>query len=171
MQDERAVRVLLVGLMGAGKSRVGSALAEELDVDYLDNDVLLREQEGLGPVELSQRGRDVLHAAEARQLHLVCARDGSFVAGVAGSVADRPEDCELMRSSATVVYLRAAPAVLAARVVADPARPFIDGDPLAFITGTFGSRDPVFRATAHLVVECDQPVDSIVRAIRESLRR
>ena len=171
MDDLNPVRVLMVGLMGAGKSRVGSTLARDLGVDFLDNDVLLREQEGLGPVELSQLGRDVLHAAEARQLHALCDRDGAFVAGVAGSVADRPADCALMRISGTVVYLRASPEVLAARVSADPARPFIGDDPLPFITGTFDLRDPVFRAAAHLVVECDRPVDEVVRAIRDHLRR
>jgi len=171
MSDTPPVRVLMVGLMGAGKSRVGSTLAAELDVDYLDNDVLLREQEGLGPVELSQLGRDVLHAAEERQLHALCDRDGAFVAGVAGSVADRPADCALMRISGTVVYLRAAPEVLAARVAADPARPFIGDDPLPFITGTYEQRDPVFRAAAHLTVECDRPVEDVVRAIRDHLRR
>ena len=171
MDDVNPVRILMVGLMGAGKSRVGSTLADELDVDYLDNDVLLREQEGLGPVELSQLGRDVLHAAEERQLHALCDRDGAFVAGVAGSVADRPADCALMRISGTVVYLRAAPEVLAARVDADPARPFIDDDPLPFITRTYELRDPVFRAVAHLTVECDRPVEDVVRAIRDHLRR
>jgi shikimate kinase len=171
MTDMNPVRVLMVGLMGAGKSRVGATLARDLRVDYLDNDVLLREQEGLGPVELAQLGRDVLHAAEERQLHALCDRGGAFVAGVAGSVADRPADCALMRISGTVVYLRAAPEVLAARVAADPARPFIGQDPLPFITGTYEQRDPVFRAAAHLTVECDRPVEDVVRAIRDHLRR
>jgi len=171
MTDIIPVRVLLVGLMGAGKSRIGSALADELDVDYLDNDVLLREQEGVGPVELSRLGREVLHAAEQRQLHALCDRIGAFVAGVAGSVADRPADCALMRISGTVVYLRAAPEVLAARVAADPARPFIGADPLPFITATYEQRDPVFQAAAHLTVECDRPVEDVVRAIRDHLQR
>ena len=113
----------------------------------------------------------MLHAAEERQLHALCDRDGAFVAGVAGSVADRPADCALMRISGTVVYLRAAPEVLAARVAADPARPFIGDDPLPFITGTYEQRDPVFRAAAHLTVECDRPVEDVVRAIRDHLRR
>ena len=151
--------------MGAGKTTVGRALAARLDIDYLDNDVLLQEREGADSVALAARGRQVLHAAESRQLRAVCERRGTFVAGVAASVADRPEDCRLMQATSTVVYLRADPDVLASRVGHDPARPWVDGDTTAVLTDMFRRRDPVLRAIAHLTVEADQPIDRILEQI------
>lgn len=151
--------------MAAGKTTVGRALAARLAIDYLDNDVLLQEREGLDTVALAARGRQVLHAAESRQLRALCERRGAFVAGVAASVADRPDDGRLMRATATVVYLRADPGVLASRVGRDPARPWVDGDATAVLTDMFRRRDPVLRAVAHLTVEADRPVDRILEQI------
>ena len=162
-------RLLLVGLMGAGKTTVGRALAVDLGLEYLDNDVLLHEQEGVGAVALALRGEQVLPDAESRQLRAVCERRGSFVAGVAASVADRADDCRLMRATSTVIYLRADPEVLASRVERDPARPWVDGDAAAVLAAMVERRDPVLRAVAHLTVEADRPIDRILERSEDAV--
>lgn len=160
------MRVLLLGLMGSGKTTVGRLLAASLDVPYRDNDALIAEREGRTSVELAQAGGGLLHDAESRLLHELLARTESFVAGVPASVADRPEDVELLRhADALVVYLDVPPEVLVERVVADGPRPWLGDDPSEFVRSTYARRDPVLRAAADVVVDGSQPPDAVAARI------
>ncbi|MCA0331175.1 MAG: serine transporter [Actinobacteria bacterium] len=160
------MRVLLLGLMGSGKTTVGRLVAASFGVPYLDNDALIAEREGRTSVELAQAGGGLLHDAESRLLRALLGRDGSFVAGVPGSVADRPEDVELLRDAdALAVYLHVPPEVLGARVAGDGPRPWLGGDPSAFVASTYARRDPVLRAAADVVVDGSQPPDAVAARI------
>ena len=164
-------RVLLVGLMGSGKSTVGTTLAGALGAPYLDNDALLAEQTGLGLLELAERGRAELHAAESRQLRALSSVPGPWVAGAAASTADRPEDCSFASEHFFVAYLHVAPDVLAVRLSGDGERPWLADDALATISDMYRRRDAAFRAAAHVVVEAARsPADS-ADTIREALAR
>jgi shikimate kinase len=153
--DPGRPRILLVGLMGAGKSTVGRALADLLSCPYLDNDVLLEQQSRATAEQLATAPAGVLHAEESRQLDALLALPGPFVAGVAASVADRPDALTRLTRAGRVVYLRAAPATLAARVGAGADRPWLGDDPRRILERMFAARDDAFRATAHLTVDTD----------------
>lgn len=161
------MRVLLLGLMGSGKTTVGRLLAASLDVPYRDNDALIAEREGRTSVELAQAGGGLLHDAESRLLRAVLDRTDQFVAGVPASVADRPEDVELLRGAdALVVYLDVPPDLLVQRVAADGPRPWLGDDPSAFVASTYARRDPVLRSAAGLVVDGTQsPVAVAARIV------
>jgi shikimate kinase len=61
---ERPKRIVLVGMMGSGKSTVGRALADELGWPLLDNDALVRETVGRGGAEIFRTGGEAaLHEA------------------------------------------------------------------------------------------------------------
>ncbi len=147
-------RIFLVGLMGAGKSTVGRALAQLLGWPYLDNDEMLQRQTGLDAPTLAELGRRALHAQEARQLRALVAMPAPFVAGVAASVADQQDDLGLMTRAGRVIYLRAAPATLARRVGRARGRPWLGADPLAVLTRMFAARDAAYR-DAGLVIDTD----------------
>jgi shikimate kinase len=156
-------RVFVVGLMGAGKSTVGAALAERLDREYLDNDVELTRAQGEGAVALAQHGPDALHEAEAVYVESLFVHAGPFVASLPASVADRPALATALNDSGFVVYLRAHPDVLADRVVSDPVRPWLASEARATLHTMFGKRDSVFRLTSDLQVEVDllSPVEIV----------
>lgn len=161
------MRVLLLGLMGSGKTTVGRLLAASLDVPYLDNDALIAEREGRTSVELAQAGGGLLHDAESRLLRALLARTDRFVAGVPASVADRDDDVALLRDTdALVVYLHVPPEVLVARVAADGPRPWLGEDPSVFVATTYARRDAVLRSAAGLVVDGTQsPADVAARIV------
>ena len=164
-------RVLLTGLMGCGKSTVGTALAKSMGARYLDNDAELEAQTGVGLLQLAERGKDVLHAAESRQMRSLADDPGPWVAGAAASTGDRPDDCAFARDNFFVVYLHVEPEELAVRVGRNPSRPWVVDDALTVITDMYRRRDSAFRSAATLVVDGSQSPSAIVEQIVGALPR
>jgi shikimate kinase len=146
-----AERIFLVGLMGSGKSTVGRALAARLGRPYLDNDALLAQRTGLDAPALADLGRAALHDQESRQLHALLDTPAPYVAGVAASVADNPDDLGRIAAAGRVVYLRATPATLARRVGHGQGRPWLAGDLLSTLSEMFATRDEAYCRVAHVV--------------------
>jgi shikimate kinase len=144
--DER--RIALVGLRGSGKTTLGELLARERGVPFRDLD---RELE-LSPGEfLAARGLDAFRDAEARALQRVLAEAGPFVLATGGGVVESAANRELLAARAFVVWLRAAPEILAARVEFDTEefRPaLVPGGPLAEARELGLRRDAWYRAVA-----------------------
>ena len=152
MKHLRPARIFLVGLMGAGKSTVGRALARRLGWAYRDNDMLLRAQTGLAAPTLADQGREALHTQESRQLRALVEAPPPFVAGVAASVADYPDDLALVANAGHVVYLRTSPEKLAERVGAGAGRPWLqDPDPLTVLRRQMAQRDGIYKSLGYVV--------------------
>ena len=150
-------RILLIGLMATGKSTIGRALAERLGWTYLDNDELVRAAAGTALEDLRRKvGGAGLHAAEAAALRTALAAPPPVVAGVAASVVLEKENRAALRGAdAYVVWLRARPATLAARVGDKSDRPWLRPDPLRALSAMAAERDPLYAEVSDLVVDVD----------------
>lgn len=150
-------RVLLVGMMGTGKTTVGRALSTRTGWPYLDNDELLQRACGrTAPELLAAEGEPALRAAESAALTLVLGLPGPFIAGVAGGVVLDPADrARLVASDATIIWLRATVATLAHRVGSGAGRSWLGDDPAAALTRLAATRDPLYAAVADQVVDVD----------------
>ena len=148
-------RVLLLGMMGSGKSSVGAALSARTGWPYRDNDAMVAEIAGVDtPTLLARDGVQALRAAESAALRSAVTDPEPLVAGVAGGVVERPEDLAVLReASAFVVYLHAPLAVLVARVGDGEGRPFLQPDPAAALARLYAGREPRYREVADLVVD------------------
>lgn len=145
--------VVLVGLMGSGKTSVARRLAEALDRPLRDSDADLTQRYGRSAAEqYAQHGVAVLHAREAEQLREALAAPGPPVIAAAASVVDDPE-CRQLLAEAYVVWLDAPPAVLAGRIGAQDHRPHYDPDPAAMLHRQYRERAGRFRAVADLTVD------------------
>lgn len=152
------MRIVLVGMMGSGKSSVGRALAERTGWPFHDNDALLERATGRTARELAEDGEPALRKAESSAL-----REGlrtpepSIVASAAGVVLDAADRARLDGED-TVVWLRARPETLAARLAGadDDHRPWLEDDPEAWLRQTDATRAPHFRSVADLVVDVDE---------------
>lgn len=163
-------RVLLVGLMGSGKTTAGRLLAAELGWRYVDNDATIAGLAGRSTVDLALEGGTTLHAWEARYAdHLVTAEPVPFVAGVPGSAGDRPDELDRLAVAGLLVYLDVPVDVLVQRVLADPPRPWLDGAPEPIVRRLHERRDPVLRERAGLVVDGTMPPGDVVATIRSAL--
>lgn len=163
------VPIVLVGMMGSGKSTVGRALAAEMSWPLLDNDAQLGALTGRdGPTLFREDGEEALHRAEHDALLAALRAPGAAVITAAGSVVD---DAELRAAlkPAHVVWLRARPATLAARIGPGAGRR-PDAVDEAWLARTAAEREPRYREIADQVVDVeDRTVDDTVAAIRAGL--
>jgi shikimate kinase len=172
MTDARPdVRLLLVGLMGSGKSSVGRALSGITGWPYIDNDVALEAREGK-PVDVvgAELGPDALHALEVRVLIDTMRHDAPFIAGAAASVVTSGVARTILREHAYVVWLRASIETLIERVGDGSGRPWLQPDPVAAIRRLADGRDPLYAEVADLVVDVDNTtVEQVADVVLSSL--
>ena len=167
MAAEHADRILLIGMMGAGKTSVGTALAARLGWPFLDNDALVRTRTGREPAEIDATDGEVaLHDAEIAAFRDAVARPGASVIGVAAAVVEPIAEREALRAAGLVVWLRSRPETLRARIGSGAGRR-AEATDLAWLAARAAARDPIYREIADLVVDVDErSIDEIVDRIR-----
>ena len=148
--------VVLVGLMGVGKSTVGRRLAKELQRPFADVDEQIELRAGVTiPAIFRDQGEQRFRELEAevfadllgRSSPLVVAAGGGAVTGAANRAA-------LVRSGACVVWLRASAKFLAGRT--DPThRPLLAGDPESTLARLLAERSPLYEEVADVAVDIE----------------
>jgi shikimate kinase len=146
--------VVLVGAMGSGKTTIGRPLAAELDRPFLDNDRLLSATTGTTAAALEVRdGIAALHRAEEVVLLEALAAETPSVIAAAASTIESAVVRSALRERAWVVWLRADPATLAARLPGSDTRPLRRLDPEALVREQARQRDSMFAEVADLIVD------------------
>lgn len=163
--------IFLVGMMGAGKSTVGRALARRLGRDFLDCDREIVERTGVPIATIFEiEGEEGFRRRESAVLAELAARRNAVVATGGGAVLAE-ENRRLMREHGTVVYLHASLDHLHERTRRDAARPLLSrGDRRATLAALLEAREPLYREAAHIVVESGSPsAGSLAGRIAEAL--
>lgn len=158
-----AGRVFLIGPMGAGKSTIGRYLAELLGKEFIDSDHEIERRTGASvPLIFEIEGEEGFRRREAAVIEELTGRDGIVLATGGGVVlADRNR--ELLKSRGTVVYLQAPIDTLVARTHRDRHRPLLrQGDRRTTFEEIMRVREPLYRATAHIVVTTDHRAPPVI---------
>lgn len=159
---------------GCGKSTVGRQLARQLGWRFADSDAEIEAQLGCSIRDYFARaGEPAFRDVEAEVIDRLT-REGAaapspagaspgtpapgLVLATGGGAVLRPENRDALHGRSTVFYLRATPEELARRLRHDTQRPLLQGgDPLRTLRNLFRERDPLYRRTAHYVVETPRP--------------
>jgi shikimate kinase len=150
-------RVLLIGMMGAGKSTVGRMLADRLGWPYWDSDEQVEAHTGHTVPEIfAARGEAAFRAEEALAVAEATTGDGPAVVSVAGGAVLDADNRRRIKRAGLVVWLRASVATLARRVGSGQGRPLLSGDPEADLARLLLERQPLYEQLADLVVDVDQ---------------
>ena len=151
-------RIILVGLMGAGKTTIGRALAQRAGLQFVDSDHEIERREGCTISALFARdGEARFRDIEAEVIDALTQREGIVLATGGGAVL-RDASRRAMHTRGTVVYLRASPDELAHRMRHDRSRPLLQGgDARAKLRELFRQRDPLYREAAHFVIDTGRP--------------
>lgn len=148
----------MIGLMGAGKTTVGRSLAQRLGLQFVDSDHEIEKEQGCSVAALFARdGEAGFRDMEARMIDSLTRREGIVLATGGGAVL-RAENRKALHERGTVVYLRATPDDLAHRLRHDRSRPLLQrGDVRTRLHELFRARDPLYRETAHFVIDTAKP--------------
>lgn len=177
----RPGNIYLVGLRGSGKTSLGERVAAATGTCFVDQDAVVSERAGK-PISriFKEDGEAAFRRLEAEVLRELAACDGLVVA-TGGGVVLAKENRLLMRKKGKaakppfVIYLHAAPEVLAPRLQNDPAskeqRPPLTSAPdaLAELRLLYQQRDRLYREVADVVVDASGSLDSEVAAVLAAL--
>lgn len=159
--------VSLIGLPGSGKSTVGRQLARRLQLPFVDSDHAIEERLGCTIREYFEReGEERFRDVEASVLDELSQHERGILSTGGGSVL-RPANRKNLRERGQVVYLKSSPDELFRRLRHDVNRPLLQvADPLSRLRDLYAVRDPLYRETAHFLIETGRPsVSTLVNMI------
>jgi shikimate kinase len=150
--------ISLVGLPGSGKTTVGRQLARRLRIPFVDSDHAIEARIGCSIREFFDReGESRFRDIEEEVLDALSA-DVNCVLSTGGGAVLRPNNRHHLHSRGKVIYLKSTPEELFRRLRHDVSRPLLQvADPLTRMRELFSVRDPLYRETAHFVLETGRP--------------
>nr|WP_279340897.1 shikimate kinase [Zavarzinia aquatilis] len=165
--------IVLVGLMGAGKSSVGKRLAQRLHVPFIDADTEIENAAGCTIEEIFERhGEAAFRDGERRVIGRLLTENTPHVLATGGGAFMDPETRARIKASGLSIWLRADLDVLVRRVKKRNNRPLLKrGDPREILGRLIDIRYPVY-AEADLTIESvDGPHDHVVDDILAEVAR
>lgn len=163
--------IFLIGLMGAGKTTIGRAVAKHRHLEFLDSDHEIEACCGVGiPTIFEIEGEEGFRKREAAKIDQLSQRRRIVLATGGGAILN-PLNREHLKTRGTVVYLRCHPYELYMRTRHDRNRPLLQtDDPLKKLQALYAIRHPLYMETADIVLETGrQSVQSLVRKLESSL--
>lgn len=149
--------VLLIGMMGSGKTTVGRIVAQRLRRPFSDSDVAVEERTSMTVPEIfASRGERAFRAEELAVLSSALSGGVPCVIAVAGGAVLDPESRRRLRSAGVVAWLDVPPHVLAERLGAGVGRPLLGEQPAAVLAQLDAVRRPVYSALADFRVVVDR---------------
>jgi shikimate kinase len=152
-----AKSIVLIGMMGAGKSSVGRALERRTGLKRMDTDDAVATQFGMSITEIFQvYGEEKFRETETETLrNLSPLRAMIIVTG--GGIVIRAENVDLLRRLGSVVWLNGDEATLFERASRRNTRPLLQNDnPRAIYTELFHKREPLYQSAADFEVDTSE---------------
>lgn len=163
--------IILVGMMGAGKTTIGKYLANYLNKTFIDSDHEIQKRTGVKiPVIFEIEGEAGFRKRETDMLQELLKIDNIVLATGGGIILDN-ENCKLLRHKGFVIYLRATVDDLWHRTRHDKNRPLLQTvDLKEKLAELYDQRDPIYREIADIMVESGkQSVHQMVKLLAQQL--
>ncbi len=159
--------IVLVGMMGSGKSTVGRRLAARLGRRFVDSDKAIESRCGVPIATIFElEGEEGFRRRESAVIDELSRLPGVVLATGGGAVT-RDENRRLLAERGFVVFLQASATDLWQRLRRDRSRPLLQtADPRARIAELVAARDPLYLGIADLTIaSARQPVEELVTDI------
>ena len=159
----------LIGMMGSGKSTVGQALATRNGRPFLDTDLLVEAAAGLAVAEVFEEEGEAAFRAHESEAIREAVKVAEAVVATGGGAVLREDNVSLMKSSGPLVWLKADPVILAARIGHTPRRPLLmDVDVAERLSVILENRRAAYESAAdHIVTTDDASIDEVVLRVEE----
>jgi shikimate kinase len=173
---EEAIRLLggrplvLVGMMGAGKTTVGRRLANRLGRRFIDSDEEVEKAAGMSIEDIFKlRGEADFRAGEVKVIARLL-REGEVVLGTGGGAFVNPETRALVKAAAVSVWIKADFEVLFQRVSRRSNRPLLkNGNPRETLRALMEARYPIYEEADLTVVSREVPQDQVASEVIDAI--
>jgi shikimate kinase len=171
--------IVLIGMMGAGKSSVGRSLQRQSGLARLDTDEMLATEFGMSIAQIFEKhGEEKFRDAETDLLRKL-APDRPAIIVTGGGIVLRHQNVDLLKSVGTVIWLAADAATLFERAARRDHRPLLQKEnPRAVFSRLFEEREPLYAAAADIRIDTsrmnhDEVAETILNKIENftSLRQ
>jgi shikimate kinase len=164
--------LVLVGLMGAGKTTVGQRCAQLLERPFVDTDDVVVATSGMTVTEIFERhGEARFRELERGAVADVCASPEPLVIACGGGAVLDAGNRKQLHVRGFVVWLQAPPSVLGARVGDGATRPLLRDGSVATLERLAALRAPAYEDAADVVVHTeDRTVDDVAARVIEELQ-
>jgi shikimate kinase len=174
-----AKSIVLIGMMGAGKSSVGRSLQRLSGIARLDTDEMLATEFGMSIAQIFEKhGEEKFRDAEPAVLRKL-APDRPAIIVTGGGIVLRAGNVDLLKGVGTVVWLAADESILYERAARRDHRPLLQKEnPRAIFSKLFKEREPLYTAAADIRIDTsrlthDEVAETILNKMEEfsSLRQ
>jgi len=154
--------------MASGKMTIGKELSKILNRDFIDTDELIEKKVGLTIKEIFQRyGEDFFRDTEEKIISEIT-KDNNTVIATGGGCILRETTRRLLKEKGLVFWLKVDPETVMNRTDSDNTRPLLLVEKEEKIRILLAQREPLYRETAHYIIDATEPVESAVSEILTS---
>jgi shikimate kinase/nucleoside-diphosphate-sugar epimerase len=152
----RSPNIIVIGLMGCGKSTVGRLVAQKIGFQIVDTDQVITDTAHQSiPAIFEREGEAGFRKRETTALLSLLGKRGHVIA-TGGGIVTQPQNLPLLRQLGFVVWLDANPRILASRTSSSRDRPLLQTEnPEEKLRTLLGIRGPLYRQLADLRVQTD----------------
>ncbi|MBR1861440.1 MAG: shikimate kinase [Lachnospiraceae bacterium] len=157
MKRQKKDNIILIGFMGSGKTSIGIRLSYKLQLVVEDTDKIIEEREGMPISEIFKaKGEGYFRNLETGLLREIRDSDGRKIYSLGGGTPVQLQNQSLICQCGKVIYLRAKPETLYARLKNDTTRPLLRcDDPQERIRVLLSQRTGVYERCADFIVDVD----------------
>ncbi len=155
--------LVLIGMMGSGKSRLGRMLAEALDLPFMDSDEEIEKAAGCTISEIFERYGEPFFRDRERRIVARLLENGRGVIATGGGAPMQPETAEAIWTRSVSIWVRTELSLLIERTGRNGNRPLLKGgDPAEILKGLAAVRNPVYERADIVVDSHGGPAASIM---------
>lgn len=153
------MKIFLIGFMGAGKSSIGKLLAERLNMNFYDTDLLIEKKERISTNDIFQKyGESYFRDVEKKVITEVCSNCDNSVIATGGGCVLNDENVFAMKKNGKLIFLDASLENIMSRVANDNSRPLLH-------KVSFSDRHLIYERLADLIVNADLSMESVCNQI------
>ena len=176
IQQQLTKPVVLVGMMGAGKSYLGAALSRALDLPFSDTDKIIEDKAGLPVTEIFESFGEAKFRESERNTIQSLIEEGVSVIATGGGALTSEQTLELLRAQSIMIWLNAGPDTLWQRVKKSQTRPLLfTENPKQKLQALLEERKPLYEQ-AHITLKTgvnsqQQDIDDLIKGLYEFLNK